>query len=127
MDANLVLWIGQALLALAFIGVGFGHAFGFAGMASRPGMDWLYAVGSSRMRAIGVLEILGGGGLILPAVTHVLPWLTPLAATLFAVLMGLAAVFHARRPGEGRNIVTNLVLGAIAAVVAFGRFVIAPL
>lgn len=41
--------------------------------------------------------------------------------------MLFAAVFHARRPGEGRNIATNLVIGLLAALVAYGRYVIAPL
>jgi predicted transporter len=127
MDANLLLWIGQVLLALAFVGVGFGHAFGFEGMAVRPGMGWLRAVGPSGMRAIGILEVLGGVGLIVPAAVRVLPWLTPTAAALLALLMVFGAVFHVRRPDETRNVTTNLVLGAIAALVAYGRFVVAPL
>jgi hypothetical protein len=95
--------------------VGFGHAFGFEGMAVRPGMGWLRAVGPSGMRAIGILEILGGVGLIVPAVVRVQPWLTPTAAALLALLMVFAAAFHARRPGESRNIATNLILGVFAA------------
>lgn len=79
------------------------------------------------MRAIGGLEILGAAGLILPAATGILPWLTATAAACIVVLMLLAAVFHARRPGEGRNIVLNLVIGLLAALVAYGRYVIAPL
>jgi len=41
--------------------------------------------------------------------------------------MIFAAIFHARRSGEGRNIATNLVIGALATFVAYGRFFIAPL
>jgi hypothetical protein len=52
--------------------------------------------------------------------------LTPVAATALAVLMVLAIVLHARRPDEGRNIILNVILGAIAALVAYGRFVVAP-
>lgn len=126
MDANLLLWIGQILLALAFLGAGYSHSLGFERSSTRPGMDWMAAVGRDRMRVIGGLEILGSIGLILPAVTGILPWLTPVAATCLAVVMVLAIVFHARRPGEGRNIVLNVILGAIAALVAYGRFVIAP-
>jgi uncharacterized membrane protein len=126
MDANLLLWFGQILLALAFLGVGYTHTLGFDQASTRPGRTWMTAVGRDRMRIIGILEILGAIGLILPAATRVLPWLTPLAASALAVLMVLAIVFHARRPNEGRNIVLNLILGAIAALVAYGRFVIAP-
>jgi hypothetical protein len=41
--------------------------------------------------------------------------------------MIFAAIFHARRSGEGRNIATNVVIGLLAALVAFGRFFTAPL
>lgn len=78
------------------------------------------------MRVIGILEILGAVGLILPALARVLPWLTPLAAALFTVLMVLAAIFHLRRPDEARNVTLNVILGVLAAVVAYGRFVVAP-
>jgi hypothetical protein len=52
--------------------------------------------------------------------------LTPVAVTALAVLMVLAMVLHARRPDEGRNIVFNVMLGAIAVLIAYGRFVVAP-
>ena len=126
MDTNMLLWIGQILLGLAFLGVGYGHITRFEQMSTRPGMSWLAAVGRDRMRIIGILEILGAIGLILPAATGALPWLTPVAATALAVLMVLAIVLHARRPDEGRNIIGNLILGVIAALVAYGRFVVAP-
>ena len=126
MDANLLLWIGQILLALAFLGVGYTHTLGFDQASTRPGMTWLAAVGRDRMRIIGILEILGAVGLILPAATGILPWLTPTAASALEVLMVLAIVLHARRPGEGRNIVLNAILGVIAALAAYGRFVVAP-
>jgi uncharacterized membrane protein len=126
MDANLLLWIGQILLALAFLVVGYGHALAFEPWSARRGMGWMTAVGRNAMRAIGVLEILGAVGLILPATTGILPWLTPLAAASLAILMALALVFHARRPGEGLNILNNAVLGIVAALVAYGRFVVAP-
>ena len=126
MDANLWLWVGQVLLALAFLVVGYGHSLGFDQTALRPGLGWLTDVGRERMRIIAGLEILGAIGLILPAATGVLPWLTPVAATSFAILMVLAIVFHARRPGEGRNIVLDAILAAVAALVAYGRFVVSP-
>lgn len=126
MDANVLLWIAQVLLASAFLLVGYGHSRGFEAWSARPGMGWMAAVGRDRMRIIGFLEILGGLGLILPGVIHVLPWLTPTAAACLAVVMALAVVLHARRSGEMPNIVTNLILGVIAALVAYGRFVVAP-
>ncbi len=41
--------------------------------------------------------------------------------------MAFAIVLHVRRPGEGMNIVVNVILGPFAALIAFGRFIVAPL
>jgi len=124
---NFALWFLQFLLAGAFLAVGYGHAFTFDRLASQPRTAWVTAVGRQQMRAIGILEILGAIGLLLPAFTGILPWLTPLAASAFVLLMAFAIIFHARRPGEGPNIVFNLVLGLLALAVAIGRFAIEPL
>jgi hypothetical protein len=126
MDTNVLLWIGQILLALAFLVDSYIHTIGFSQASARPGMTWLSDVGPDRMRVIGGLEGLGAIGLILPAATGILPWLTPLAATCLAILMAFAAVYHLRRSGEGQNVVLNVVLGVIAVLVAYGRFVVAP-
>jgi DoxX-like family len=67
MDANLVLWVGQILLALAFLQVGYGHSLGFDSWSARQGMGWLSAVGRDRMRIIALLETLGAIGLVLVA------------------------------------------------------------
>ncbi len=74
---------------------------------------------------IGVSEMLGGLGVVLPALTGILPWLTPLAAAGPALIMLLAAGFHLRRK-EVPQALLNAVLLALAASVAVGRFVIPP-
>ncbi len=126
MNSNLLLWIGQILLALGFLIAGYGHALAFDAWSARPGMGWMSAVGRDRLRVIGLLEILGAIGLVLPASTGVLPWLTPLAAVCLAVVMVLAIALHLRRPGEASNVFLNVVLGVIALIVAYGRFVVSP-
>jgi uncharacterized membrane protein YphA (DoxX/SURF4 family) len=126
MDTDVVLWVLQVLLALAFLAAGIGHILNYDRMATQPGMAWVTAVGRDRLRIIGVLEVLGAIGVVLPALTGILPWLVPTAAAALAVLMVAAAVFHLRRPGEGRNIAVNSVLGLLALVVAIGRFAIIP-
>ena len=127
MDENLLLWIGQILLALTFGSAAYRHSIGFEQSSSQPRTTWLAAVGRDRMRIIAALELLGAIGLVLPAATGILPWLTPAAAMCLAVLMAFAIVFHAPREGEGRNIVLNAILGVMAALIAYGRFVVAPL
>src|SRR5258707_14007049 len=78
------------------------------------------------IRAIGGLEVLGAIGVVLPALTGILPWLTPLAAEGLVMTMLGAAATHVRRK-EYANIVTNIVLLALAAFVIYGRFVAVPL
>ncbi len=87
---------------------------------------WVAAIPKWLLAFIATCEILGGIGVILPALTGSLPWLTPVAATFFVLLMLLAAGFHLLRR-EFPIIGFNLVLLALAAFVAYGRFVILPL
>jgi putative oxidoreductase len=112
-------------LGLAFVLAGFTHAT--RRDQATGGMAWMLAVPKPMLTTIGVLEIAGGIGLVLPAATGILSWLTPLAASLLVVLMIFAAIFHVRRPGEMRNIAFNLILGLIAAFVAYGRYVLEPI
>lgn len=123
---NIALWILQGLLALAFVTVGFTHAFRIEQASLRPRMASMSAVPRRLWAFIGVAEMLGGIGLILPAITGILPWLTPLAALGIAIIMLLAAGFHASRR-EYQSVVSNLVLLALAAFVVYGRFWLLPL
>ncbi len=121
---NVVLWILQVLLGVIFVLAGVMH--GFRQEQAKKQMTWMQSVSSGVLTFIGTAEILGGLGLVLPALTNILPVLTPLAAVGLTIIMILAAIFHFRRK-EYPNIVFNLVLGALAAFVAYGRFVVVPL
>src|SRR5579884_1575006 len=77
-------------------------------------------------RFIGVSEMLGAIGLILPALTHVLPWLTIAAAVGLALVMVCAAVFHASRR-EYSPVSINVVLLVLALFIVYGRWMLAPL
>jgi hypothetical protein len=66
------------------------------------------------------LEVLGAIGLIVPLLTGILPWLTPLAAIGLVLTMLGAMATHLRR-GENQMLAVNLVL-LLAAFVAYGRF-----
>jgi uncharacterized membrane protein YphA (DoxX/SURF4 family) len=121
---NIVLWILQVLLAIMFFLAGVMH--GFQQERAKAQFKWPADVSPGLLTFIGVAEILGAIGLILPALTGVLPWLTPLAALGLAVIMLLAIIFHARRR-EYPNIVVNLILLILAAFVAYGRWMVVPL
>jgi hypothetical protein len=77
------------------------------------------------VRTIGILEILGAIGLVAPALTKILPELTPVAALLLGVVMVLAIGFHLSRR-EYPNAAFNVILGLLAFAVAYGRFVASP-
>jgi uncharacterized membrane protein len=118
---NVALWIAAGLLALAFLAAG-------AMKASQPKeqlkarLPWVEDFSAAQVRGIGVIEMLGAIGLILPAVTGIAPILVPIAATGLAITMVLASVMHLRRGDGVSAIVSNVVLFALAVFVAWGRF-----
>ena len=85
----------------------------------------LGAVARPLLTFVALCAFLGGVSLILPAATGILTWLTPLSAALLALMMLLAVGFHIACR-ESPNIVVGLILFALAAFVAYGRWVIAP-
>ena len=120
-----VLWTLQVLLALAFLGAGVSKVIQpYAALAER--MVWVGDVPEPLVRFIGMAELLGALGLLLPAGTRVLPWLTPLAAAGLALDMFLASWFHLLRFEYG-NAVQNAVLMSLAASMAYGRTFLVPI
>jgi uncharacterized membrane protein len=118
---NVVLWIVAGVLAAAFLGAGLMKLTQPKKKLADSGMGWTEDFGDGAVKAIGALEVLGALGLILPAVFDIATVLVPIAATGLALLMLGAAVTHARRK-ESQMIVANVVLFALAAFVAWGRF-----
>ena len=121
---GIALWVVQVLLALAFLGAG-------ATKLSQPkekllkNMAWVEDFSQRTVRLIGTLEVLGAIGIVSPALTGILPWLTPLAALGLVLLMIGAALTHLRRTEYG-YIAMNVVLLVLAAFVAYGRFFVLP-
>jgi uncharacterized membrane protein YphA (DoxX/SURF4 family) len=121
---GIALWVVQGLLAVAFLGAG-------ATKLSQPkeklakNMAWVEDFSQRTVRLIGALEVLGAIGLVLPALTGILPWLTPLAALGLAATMIGAVLTHLRR-GEHSAMVPPAALLVLAAFVAYGRFFVLP-
>jgi uncharacterized membrane protein YphA (DoxX/SURF4 family) len=119
------LWAVQILLGTAFV---------FAGItkASTPVAElgkmisWTLVVPPPLVRFIGVSELLGGIGLVLPSLTRVQPRLTVWAAWGLALIQLLAFFFHLSR-NEFQALPINLVLGGLASFVAWGRHAKAPI
>jgi uncharacterized membrane protein YphA (DoxX/SURF4 family) len=118
---NVVLWIVAGVLAAAFLGAGLMKLAQPRKKLVDSGMAWVGDFGDGAVKTIGALEVLGALGLILPAVLDIAPVLVPIAATGLAVVMLGAVVVHARRK-EPQSIAVNVVLLALAAFVAWGRF-----
>lgn len=81
-------------------------------------MSWVDDFSENQIRLIGVLEILGALGLVLPGLLGILPWLTPLAAIGLALTMVGTIITHMRRK-EYRNIFMNVILLLVAVLIAF--------
>jgi hypothetical protein len=90
-------------------------------------LPWVGAVPEALVRFIGTAELLAAVGLILPSATRIRPVLTPLAAVGLVTIMVLAVPFHAMRGELAHALPVNLVLGGLAAFVAWGRFKKAPI
>ena len=96
---NIALWIVAGLLALAFLGAGTMKVSRSKEQLTASGMGWTEDFSTGMVKTIGSLELLGALGLILPAVTGILPVLVPIAALGLTATMIGAVVVHLRRPG----------------------------
>lgn len=113
------LWVVQALLAAAFFMAGLMKATTpLEELAAN--MAWVTYSPGALVRFIGIAEIAGALGLVLPAATRVKPVLTPIAAAALVVVMALAFLTHLVL-GEPEGLPVNVVLGGLAGFVAWGR------
>jgi putative oxidoreductase len=122
---HIALWVVQGLLALAFFMAGAFKATSPLDELVANGMSWVSYSPGWLVRFVGVAEVLGAIGLVLPAATRILPWLTGLAGAGLATIMALAIPMHLTH-GEG-GLPVNLVLGGLAAFVAWGRLAGRPI
>lgn len=121
---NTVLWVLQWLFGVYFVAIGILHFIVPEGM---PGpMEWMYDLSDTLHVVVGIAEILGGLGLILPSITRIQPQLTVFAAAGLLLVMVGAVVFHIDR-GEGASVVTNVFIGAVMAFIAYGRWKLVPI
>ncbi|HEY0652267.1 MAG TPA: DoxX family protein [Chryseosolibacter sp.] len=119
---NISLWVAQILLAIMFLQVGFMKTF--VPIAELSKMVPLAAEMPGLIRFIGVSELAGGLGLLLPSALRIWPKGSVWAALALGFVMVLAAGFHA---SKNESVIINLVLLAVAAFIAWGRTYIAPI
>lgn len=117
---NVFLWVLQIVLAVMFAMAGIMKS-------TQPrqkllsSLPWVEDFPTRTVRFVGVVELAGAIGLVLPAAFDIVPVLTPLAATGLASVMVLAANTHRRRREPGA-IAFNAGLLIVAVVIAWGRF-----
>jgi uncharacterized membrane protein YphA (DoxX/SURF4 family) len=119
---NIMLWVLQVLLAIAF----FAHGWLFL---------WPPAAIAEQMNAslprwfqlfLGVAEVLAAVGLTLPGLTRIMPWLVTAAAGGIMIVTVAATAFHLVR-GEMSSAAITLLLLAMATFVAYMRHRVLPI
>ena len=115
------LWTAQILLALVFLFIG-----GMKLILPDEALTEQIPFPALFVRFIGVAEVLGAFGLILPGLFRIHTGLTPLAAAGLVVIMIGATIFTAMTMGALMALIP-LVVGILAAFVAYGRWKLAPL
>ena len=115
------LWIVQGLLAALFLfSGGIKLVLPIEELTAQMPLPGLF------IRFLGVAEVLGSLGLVLPGLLRIRPVLTPLAATGLVIIMIGATVFTLATMGAAPALFP-LVVGLLAAFVAYGRWKLAPL
>jgi len=119
---NILLWILQCLLALMFI---FSGTMKFVMSVAQMNDQAPVFLPGIFLHFIGVCEILGGIGLILPSALRIEPHLTPLAAAGLAIITAGATVITLMGPMKAMAVIP-LVTCLLCIFVAWGRWRIAP-
>ena len=123
--ANIGIWAAQVIGAALFIMSGAFKLFTpIPELAAM--MPWAGEYSAGFVRFIGVVDIAGGLGLLLPSLTRIMPRLTVIAAAACVLLQVLAIGFHAMR-GEFDVLPLNAVYIALALIVLWGRGRKAPI
>lgn len=124
---NTALWIIQGVLAAAFLMIGGMKLMmpkaQLAGMGDM--LAWTHDFTEQQIKGIGILEVLGAIGIILPPLVGILPILSPLAA-LGLTLVGIGAVVTHIRRNETQLALMPGMLAVLALFVVIGRFILLP-
>lgn len=116
---NIALWVVQVFIGLGFLMAGV--------MKSTQPIDelgqslpWVAQVSPGLVRFIGISELLGGLGVLLPSILRIRPRLTPLSALGLVIIMVLAFIFHIVK-GEYNVLFINVIMGGLAWFIYWGR------
>jgi uncharacterized membrane protein len=120
---NRTLWVLQIILAVLFLFSGAAKFLVPADQMTKGMPDW---ISISFLHFIGVCEMLGGIGLVLPGLLHIKPGLTPLAAACLTIIV-IGATVVTVMGGMFATALLPLVTTLLATFVAYGRWRLAPI
>ena len=119
---TIALWITAILLTLVYLGSGVMKTFR-SKAALQPQMTYVEDFSVGQVKAIGIIELIGALGVILPLVTGIAPVLTGVAALGLAIVQIVAFIVHVRRKETKQAVPINGALFLLAVAVAVLRFV----
>jgi len=119
---DVLVWVVSGVLAVAFLAAGALKLTQPKEALVAKGQGYAQDLTPATLKGIGLAEVLGAVGLILPWALDVAPVLTPLAAAGLALTMAGAVVVHLRRGDQPKELVPGLVLGLLSLFVAVARF-----
>jgi hypothetical protein len=123
---NTLLWALQIILCIKLLSVAFSHGLRRDQTKFQQAMRKVGAPAARLLTFAAVATPVVAAGLVLPAASASLNWLAPVAAATTALLMLLSAGIHLRAR-ETPNIPVALILWAMGAFVAYGRWMLSPL
>jgi urea transporter len=115
---NVALWIAQGLVAFAMLAAG-GLKVVTPRVKLAEKLKWAATWSDANVKLLGLAEVLGAVGLIVPWLTWIAPVLTPVAAVALTIIMVGAAKTHL---DHKEPLVAPAVLGALCVFIALGRF-----
>lgn len=121
---SIALWIIAVIFAIAFTAGGIVKlTWSYDKYAAK--LHWPADFSPGKVKFMGIIEILGGLGLVLPAFIAPIAWLVPVAASGMALYMSGAVTERIRR-SEYRDLLGDLLFLAAMLFVAWGRFALSP-
>lgn len=118
---SIAIWIVAGVLAAIFVLAGGMKLTTPRAQLQEKGQGWAGDFSDGTVKLIGAVEVLAAIGLLVPPGINIAPILVPIAASGLIAMMTGAAYTHLRRH-EPQMAVVNVVLLALAAFVAWGRF-----
>jgi uncharacterized membrane protein YphA (DoxX/SURF4 family) len=121
-DPNTWLWILAGFLAAVFVGTGLLKLTTSRERLVGAGMGWARDFSQEQIRLIGIAELLGAVGLVVPPLLDIVPVLSPVSATCLALGTAGATAVHIRRREFLPDALRSLALVVLCTVLAVYRF-----